>query len=59
MSKEMQIWEYLLDFGYATEEELKLVTNICGYSVETLESVIYARTALNSFEQLKEENEEC
>ncbi len=54
MSKEAQIWEYLVETGLATEEELKLVTNICGYSVETLENVIYSRTALNSFEQLQE-----
>lgn len=55
MTKEMQIWEYLVDFDLATEEELKLVTDICGYSVESLESVIYSRTGFNSFEQLQED----
>jgi hypothetical protein len=54
MFKEMEIWEYLVETNVATEDELQLVTNICGYSVESLESVIYSRTGLNSYDQLLE-----
>ena len=48
------IWDYLLDYNIATEEELKLVTNINGYNIESLESVIYARTGYKNIEQLQE-----
>ena len=49
------IWDCLLDYNIATEEELKLVTNINGYNIESLESVIYARTGYRNIEQLQEE----
>jgi signal-transduction protein with cAMP-binding, CBS, and nucleotidyltransferase domain len=39
-----QMWEWLVDEGIATEEELQLVTDINGYSIETLNDVLYART---------------
>ena len=41
-----------------TEAELSLITDINGYSIETLNDVIYARTGYRDFEQLKEEMEE-
>lgn len=49
-----QVWQLLLDYDIATENELILVTNINGYKIESLESIIYARTALNSVAQLVE-----
>ena len=36
--------EALIEAGVATVGELALVTNINGYSLETLEAVLYART---------------
>ena len=54
-SLEMQIWEFLIDYSIATEEELQLVTKINGYNVDSLESVIYVRTGYRSLDQLKEE----
>ena len=51
-------WDYLVETGIATEEELRLVANINGYSLESLESVIYARCGLRSFDQLKDEDED-
>jgi hypothetical protein len=39
-----KMWDWLLDMGIATEEELQLVTDINGYSLETLNDVLYART---------------
>ena len=52
-----QVWQLLLDYEIATENELHLVTNINGYKIETLESIIYARTGLNSVDQLVEDLE--
>ena len=37
-------YEALIEAGVATEGELALVTTINGYSLETLEDVLYART---------------
>ena len=48
-----EYWQYLIDSGIATEQELQLVTYIIGYSVETLDKVLYARTGYRSIEQLE------
>ena len=47
-----RIWDYLVESEIATEEELDLITCINGYSVETLNDVIYARTGYRSLDQL-------
>jgi hypothetical protein len=49
-----QMWDYLIECGIATRDELVLVTNINGYNEEALESVLYARTGYRSIEQLEE-----
>ena len=54
MNKTDKIWDYIIEMGIATEEELKLVTCINGYNEESLNSVIYARTGYRSMEQLEE-----
>lgn len=48
-------WEYLVENEIATEEELQLVTSVAGYSDETLNAIIYARTGYHDLEQLMEE----
>lgn len=48
-------WDWLLDMGIATEEELQLVTDINGYSIETLNDILFARTDYRDQEQLEEE----
>lgn len=56
-----QAWDYLLESGIASEEELQMATCLCGYSVDTLEKVLDIKTGYNCFSQLddfKEENEE-
>ena len=45
-------WDYLIDTGIATYKELELITHINGYTIETLDSVVYARTGYNNIEQL-------
>lgn len=49
-----KIWEYLLEMEIATQEELKLITDINGYSEETLNNVIYARSGYHDLEQYTE-----
>ena len=51
-------WKYLVDAGIATEQELILVTSINGYNMESLNDIIYARTAYRTAEQLQEEDED-
>lgn len=45
-------WDYLVDKGIATEDELVLVTAINGFTFEQMENVLYAKTGYRSFEQL-------
>lgn len=48
------IWNYLVENGIATEEELNLITCINGYNKTALNDVIYARTGYHDLEQLTE-----
>jgi len=57
MNKE-QMWDYLNENNIATEDEMRLVTCINGYSEETMLSILYARTGYRAFEQLEDENED-
>jgi uncharacterized membrane protein YuzA (DUF378 family) len=56
--KEREIYDYIINNGIASEEALDLITNINGYSVDTLNDVIYALTGYRSMEQLEGEEEE-
>ena len=49
-----QIWDYIIETGIATEEELRLITCINGWNGESLNSVIYTRTGYHSMEQIEE-----
>lgn len=49
-------WEFLTDNCIATEDELQLVTDINGYSEETLDDILFARTGNRSIEQYCDEN---
>mgnify|MGYP003641422312 FL=1 len=46
------IWDYIIDNGIATEDELRLVTSINGMNEEALNSVLYCRTGYRSVEQI-------
>jgi len=48
------IWDYLIEYSIATEEEIQLVTNINGYTEEQLNNIIYAKTGYRNIEQLQE-----
>ena len=55
MNKELnKLWDLLVNYELASEESLKLVTCLNGYSLETLERVLYALTGFRSYEQFME-----
>lgn len=47
-------WQNLVDYNIATDEEIRLVTSINGWSVDTLDDILYVRTAYRSWEQFAE-----
>lgn len=49
--KENTIYDFILENGFTSEETLQVVTAINGYSVETLNDVIYATTGYHSMQQ--------
>ena len=55
MNKE-QMWEVLSAYG-VSEQTLQVVTDINGYSEETMLDILYAVTGYRNFEQLQEEDE--
>jgi hypothetical protein len=55
MTNKSDIWDYIIDNNLASEEALRLVTNINGYNEDTLNDVIYSTTGYRDLEQLKNE----
>ena len=53
MNEINEVWNYIIETEIATEKELQLITNINGYNLESLNSVIYTRTGYHNLEQLK------
>ena len=53
------LYDYLLESGIATEAELSLVSCINGWNLESMESVLFARTGYRSLEQIREEEYEA
>lgn len=49
-----QVWDYLEDNELFTNAELRLVTCINGYSLESLNECIYARYGYHDLEQMLE-----
>ena len=48
-------WDYLIESGIASEQTLQIATSLDGYSLETLESVLFILTGERDFD----DNEEC
>jgi len=48
-----RVWDFIIEEGIATEEELQLITSINGYNEKSLNDVIYCRTAYHGMEQYK------
>lgn len=56
-NKTSELYDYLLETGACTEDELSLVTSINGTNLDTLESILYSRTGYRSLEQIQEAEE--
>ena len=54
-SRKDEYWDFLLANDVATEDELRLVTDIIGYSVESLDKILYSKTGLRSVDQYCDE----
>lgn len=48
----------MVETGLASEDTLQVVTSINGYSLDTLESVLYATAGYRKFSQMEEEDDE-
>jgi len=53
-----KVWDILISYNVATEEELKLVVCINGYNLQTLNDVLFARTGYRDINQFIESMEE-
>lgn len=49
-----EIWTLIVEYGIATEAEIDLVTDICGYNENTLNNIIYARTGYRNIKQYED-----
>ena len=47
------LWENLVEYGIATDEEIGLCVALQGRTVETLNSILYIRTGYNDWEQFE------
>lgn len=49
-----KIWDKIIDYNIATEDELQLVTTINGYNEQALNDIIEVRTGYHDIEQYEE-----
>ena len=54
-SIEAMLLDFIVDNNIATENEVRLVSDINGWNEETMTDIIYTRTGLRSYEQCKDE----
>ena len=54
-SIEAMLWDFIVDNNIATEDEVRLVTDINGWNEETMTDIIYAKTGLRGYGQCKDE----
>jgi hypothetical protein len=52
------LWDFLIENEIATEDEIRLVTDIAGYTEETMLDILFARTGYRSIDQIAEVDEE-
>lgn len=46
-------WDFLIEHGVFTEDEMVLIVNGWGYTEETLETALSVRTGYNNFESYR------
>ena len=49
-----EMWDFLLDYDIATDDEIQLVTAINGYNEKSLNDILFVRTGYRNFDQYKE-----
>lgn len=49
-----EAYTYMIETGLASEEMLQVITSINGYTLETLNSVLFCVTGYRDFEQYME-----
>jgi len=49
-----KLWDLIVNYELATEQSLQLVTRLNGYTLETMEDVLYALTGYHSCDQFME-----
>ena len=54
----MILCDNLIDYGIATEDEIRLVTSINGFTIETLNQILYSREGYRNWEQYKSSKSE-
>ncbi len=54
MDKLNKIFDFIVEWNIATEEEIQLVTNINGWNEDSLNDIIYVRSGYRDMEQYKE-----
>jgi hypothetical protein len=52
-----QIWDTIIEHGLASDETLTLITKLNGWSLDTMESVLYALTGYHDLDQYRSEDE--
>lgn len=52
------LWDNLLDYGIAQEQTLEVATALGGYTVKTLNDVLYVLTGNRTFDQWVDEMSE-
>lgn len=53
LSVEQMLHDFVVKNNIATEEEIELVTNISGYTEESMLDIIFCRTGNRTYEQCK------
>ena len=54
MDKLNEIFDFIIEWEIATEDEIQLVTKINGWNEESLNDIIYVKTGYRDMEQMKE-----
>lgn len=49
------VWDFLKDHNIANDSEMRLVTELNGYKVKTLNDILYVRTGYHDIEQYAEQ----
>lgn len=54
---ESETWDYLIDTGLVSEDALRLLTDINGYSIDTMNDALYAVSGYRDLKQYIESEE--